>query len=57
MLKNQDKFRYIDYFARFWYYHPNTTDSILLETDNNILKINSMKDLIKIDLILERCKL
>lgn len=56
MLKNEDKFKYIDFYASFWYYHLHRT-GILLDSENNILKINSMKDLIKIDLILERAKL
>lgn len=57
MLKNKDKFRYILIDDNFWSYTTIRPNIILLEAENNILKINSMKDLIKIDLILERTKL
>jgi len=56
-MKNQDKIKYIVLDENFWTYSSHYIKIILLDVKNNILKINSMKDLIKIDLILERCKL
>ena len=53
-MKNQDKIKYIVLDENFWTYSSHYTKIILLDVKNNILKINSMKDLIKIDLILEK---
>lgn len=54
MLKNEDKFKYIISTELYWVYSIKPTDIILLDPENSIIKINSMRDFNKIDLIIEK---
>jgi len=56
MLKNKDKFKFVSLAFGKWFYSYDFYDSMLLDQENKIIKINSMKDFDKIDLILRTTK-
>lgn len=53
-MKNDYKFKYIISDELYWVYSIKSTDIILLDPENSIIKINSMRDFNKIDLIIEK---
>lgn len=55
-MKNKDKFKFVELAFGNWFYSYDHYDSILLDEENKIIKINSMKDLEKINFIVRTMK-
>ena len=55
-MKNKDKFKFVELAFGKWFYSYDCFDSILLDEENKIIKINSIKDFEKINFILKQMK-